>query len=168
MHLRQATRHIPFLLLVLVLPVSDRHAAQAQERWPPWQSYGEAEDAAHARLRHKKSNAAVDLGKLNQQIEQLRQAGKFAEAIPLAQKAVAAAERQRGPNHPDVAKALDTLAALYIAQNKLSEAEPLLKSSLAIREKYQPAPAIPISAERSIISPNFTKSRGALPMPIHF
>ena len=48
-----------------------RHPAQAQERWPPWQGYGEAEDAAHARLRHKKSNAAVDLGKLNQQIERL-------------------------------------------------------------------------------------------------
>ena len=121
-------------MLVLVL-VSDTHAAQAQERWPPWQSYGEAEDAAHARLRHKKPNAAIDLGKLNQEIEQLRQAGKIAEAIPVAQKAVTATERQRGPDHPDVAKALDTLAELYIAQSKYAEAEPLLKRSLAIREK---------------------------------
>ena len=135
MHLRQATRHIPFLLLVLVLAVCDRHAAQAQERWPPWQSYGEAEDAAHTRHRHKKSNAAVDLGKLSQEIEQLRQAGKIAEAIPVAEKAVAATERLRGPNHPDVAKALDTLAELYIAQSKYAEAEPLLKRSLAILER---------------------------------
>jgi tetratricopeptide (TPR) repeat protein len=40
-----------------------------------------------------------------------------------------------GPDHPEVATTLDGLARLYLAQDRLSEAEPLLKRSLAIREK---------------------------------
>jgi tetratricopeptide (TPR) repeat protein len=139
-----ASRHVVRLratsllvLLWLVPPICDSYTANAQDRWPPWQSYGEAEGAAAARLRLQKHRAG-DLTKLNQQIEQLKQAGKIADAIPLAQRAVVASERQHGRNHPDVAKALDTLAALYIEENKLVEAEPLLKKSLAIQERATP------------------------------
>ena len=51
-----------------------------------------------------------------------------------------------------VAKALDTLAGLYEAQNKYAEAEPLLKRSLAIRQKSPGQPDV--AASRSIMSRN--------------
>ncbi|MCK9911562.1 tetratricopeptide repeat protein, partial [Microbacteriaceae bacterium K1510] len=68
------------------------------------------------------------------QVEQLKGAGKFAQAVPLAQRLLAIAER-KGPQSLEVADALDTLAGLYEAQSKFADAEPLLKRSLAIREK---------------------------------
>ncbi len=40
-----------------------------------------------------------------------------------------------GPEHPDVAQSLNNLAALYQAQGRYAEAEPLYKRSLAILEK---------------------------------
>ena len=40
-----------------------------------------------------------------------------------------------GPDHPDVATALNNLAALYSRLERYDEAEPLLRRSLAIREK---------------------------------
>ncbi len=40
-----------------------------------------------------------------------------------------------GPDHPDVATTLRNLAALYKAQGKYAEAEPLYKRALAIWEK---------------------------------
>ena len=40
-----------------------------------------------------------------------------------------------GPNDPQTAAALTTLADLYGAQNKFAEAEPLLKRAIAIHEK---------------------------------
>ena len=40
-----------------------------------------------------------------------------------------------GPDHPEVALSLNNLAALYDDEGKYSEAEPLYKRSLAIREK---------------------------------
>ncbi len=43
--------------------------------------------------------------------------------------------RRWGPDHPDVGTSLNNLAGLYQAQGRYAEAEPLLKRSLAIREK---------------------------------
>ena len=40
-----------------------------------------------------------------------------------------------GPDHPNVAPSLNNLAALYRAQGRYADAEPLYKRSLAIREK---------------------------------
>jgi tetratricopeptide (TPR) repeat protein len=72
---------------------------------------------------------------LNQQAEKLRQDEKYAEAIPIGQRALELAEKTFGPNHANVAESLDNLARLYWAQRKYAEAEPLFKRSLAIREK---------------------------------
>jgi tetratricopeptide (TPR) repeat protein len=44
-------------------------------------------------------------------------------------------EAALGPDHPNVAIRLNNLAALYQAQGKYAEAEPLYQRSLAIVEK---------------------------------
>jgi CHAT domain-containing protein/tetratricopeptide (TPR) repeat protein len=76
-----------------------------------------------------------DLNTLNQQVVALYQAGKYAEATDIAQRALALAERRFGPDHARVAAALNNLAALYDDQGRYAEAEPLYKRALAITEK---------------------------------
>ena len=44
-------------------------------------------------------------------------------------------ETALGPEHPEVATSLNNLAALYKAQGRYAEAEPLYRRSLAIKEK---------------------------------
>jgi tetratricopeptide (TPR) repeat protein len=71
---------------------------------------------------------------LNKRIAELSQANKFSEAIPLARRALSIRESALGPDHLDVATALNTLAKLYVAQRRYAEAEPLYRRSLAIQE----------------------------------
>ena len=78
---------------------------------------------------------AVDANALNQQTMQVYNQGRYSEAIPLAQRALAIREKTLGPDHLDVAASLDNLANVYQAQGRYAEAEPLHKRSLAIREK---------------------------------
>ena len=61
--------------------------------------------------------------------------GRYAEAEPLSKRALAISEKALGPEHPDVAVALNNLAAIYRAQGRYAEAEPLYKRALAIGEK---------------------------------
>jgi tetratricopeptide (TPR) repeat protein len=72
---------------------------------------------------------------LNQQVIQLYNQGRYSEAIPLAQRTLAIVEKALGPDHPNVATALNNLADLYRAQGRYPDAETLYKRSLAIREK---------------------------------
>ena len=72
---------------------------------------------------------------LDKQIIALYQAGKYAEAIPLAQQALAIREKLLKPDDPAVATALYILAALYTSQGRYADAEPLSKRALAIYEK---------------------------------
>jgi esterase/lipase superfamily enzyme/tetratricopeptide (TPR) repeat protein len=136
------------LALLALFSVLMHSAADAQSRWPPWQSYGEAEDASRKKPRKGRPG---EVALLNRQIAQLKAAGKYAEAIPLAQKALALAEK-KGATSPDVANALDTLASLYEAQNNYTEAEPLLKRSLTIREQSPGQPGVAASRERLAVS----------------
>src|SRR5580658_3420397 len=85
-----------------------------------------------ASLALAQSSAADEL---NQRVVELYQAGRYAEAIPLAQRALAIREKALGPNHPAVAQSLNILALLYDGQGRYAEAEPLYKRALAIREK---------------------------------
>ena len=73
--------------------------------------------------------------RLNQQVVQLYRQGKYNEAIPLAEKALAIREKVLGQEHPDVALSLNNLAMLYESQGNYTKAEPLLVRSLAIKEK---------------------------------
>jgi tetratricopeptide (TPR) repeat protein len=61
--------------------------------------------------------------------------GKYGEAEPLLQRALAIREEQLGPTHPDTVTSLSNLAYLYHAQGKYGEAEPLYQRVLAICEE---------------------------------
>jgi tetratricopeptide (TPR) repeat protein len=64
---------------------------------------------------------------------QLMRAGKYAEALPLAQAMVA--QLEKGPPSRDFAGALNNLAQVYGDVGRDAEAEPLYKRSLAVMEK---------------------------------
>ena len=49
----------------------------------------------------------------NNQAIKLYGEGKYAEAIPLAERALEIREKALGPDHPDVATSLSNLAGLY-------------------------------------------------------
>jgi tetratricopeptide (TPR) repeat protein len=70
--------------------------------------------------------------RLNQQVIQLYQQGKYNEAILLAEQALTIRKQQLGDNHPLTAQSLNNLALLYQSQGRYSEAEPLYKQALAI------------------------------------
>jgi len=65
----------------------------------------------------------------------LQRAGKHAEALPLALKAVELSEEGLHPDHPTVAIYLEHLAALYRTLGEGVKAEPVLRRALAVREK---------------------------------
>jgi CHAT domain-containing protein len=72
---------------------------------------------------------------LSAQIAELSRAGKYSEAIPLAQRQLESQEKAYGPLNRDVAAALNNLAQLYGSQGRDTEAEPLLRRAIAILEK---------------------------------
>lgn len=72
---------------------------------------------------------------LAKEAEELYRTGKYERAVVVAKTALEVAEKNAGPNHPDVATSLNTLASLYQVQGQYAEAEPLFKRSLAIMEK---------------------------------
>jgi tetratricopeptide (TPR) repeat protein len=55
--------------------------------------------------------------------------------MPRDQQALTIRQHVLGPEHPNVAQSLNNLAALYPAQGKYEQAEPLLKRALAIYKK---------------------------------
>src|SRR5882724_11841925 len=62
---------------------------------------------------------------LIEQAHPLYDQGRYAEAEPLLKRALAIREKALGPDHPDVAMSLNTLAALYQERGRYAEAEPL-------------------------------------------
>jgi CHAT domain-containing protein/tetratricopeptide (TPR) repeat protein len=70
---------------------------------------------------------------MSSRVEELYQAGKYNEAIPLAERVAAAA--RYGENAPEFATILNNLALLLKETNRLSEAEPLMRRALAMDEK---------------------------------
>jgi CHAT domain-containing protein len=72
---------------------------------------------------------------LSARITELSRAGKYLEALPLAQGQLQTLEQKYGPVHRDVAGALNNLAEIYGHQGKDGEAEPLLKRAIAILDK---------------------------------
>jgi CHAT domain-containing protein len=77
----------------------------------------------------------IDVTARSAQIAELSRTGKYSQAIPLAQRLLADIEKTYGPDHRDVAAALNDLAMLYGSQGRDAEAEPLYKRSIAILEK---------------------------------
>jgi serine/threonine protein kinase/tetratricopeptide (TPR) repeat protein/DNA-binding CsgD family transcriptional regulator len=72
---------------------------------------------------------------LNQAGWYLRERGLYGQAEPLLHSALAIRETTLGPEHPDTATTLDSLALTYHYQGKYSQAEPLYEQALAIREQ---------------------------------
>ena len=69
-------------------------------------------------------------------------AGKYQSAIPLAQRALELKEKTWGPDHPNVATALNNLASLYRYDGQYALAESLYKRALDIDERaFGPAHA---------------------------
>lgn len=62
----------------------------------------------------------------------LQQTKRFAEAEPLARRSLNIAEKNLGPDHPDVGVRLNNLAKLLEATERLEEAEPLLRKQATI------------------------------------
>ena len=59
----------------------------------------------------------------------------YAQARPLLERALAIREKALGPEHPDTATSLTSLALLLYAQGDLAGARPLLERALTIHEK---------------------------------
>jgi tetratricopeptide (TPR) repeat protein len=78
------------------------------------------------------TEALAEAERLNDQAVELYQQGKYNEAIPLAEQALAIRKKQLGDNHPDTATSLNNLAGLYRSQGRYAEAEPLYQEALAI------------------------------------
>ena len=76
----------------------------------------------------------LELRKLLTESANLRISGKYDEALPLAERALATGEKVLGPNHVFVARLATNLAAIY--QNKIQngKARPLFERALGILE----------------------------------
>ncbi|HSO75126.1 MAG TPA: CHAT domain-containing tetratricopeptide repeat protein [Blastocatellia bacterium] len=72
---------------------------------------------------------------LNQRALELSGAGRYEQALPLAERVLALIEKARGPGHPAVAVAVNNLAELYRLKGDYTRAEPLYLRALAIQEK---------------------------------
>jgi CHAT domain-containing protein/tetratricopeptide (TPR) repeat protein len=72
---------------------------------------------------------------LSRKITDLQTAGKYLEALPLAQRLVTLTKARHGANSSEHAAALEQLAATYFVQSRYADAEPIYREVIAIREK---------------------------------
>ncbi|QRO02610.1 CHAT domain-containing protein [Archangium violaceum] len=91
-----------------------------------WVGTAVAEEPADARL--QEAQTAFDEAK------QLHNAGKFVDATSRAEHALALREAVLGGAHPEVARSLQLLGAIYLARGQFARVEPLLQRGLEIRE----------------------------------
>ncbi|PPD31319.1 MAG: hypothetical protein CTY20_00850 [Hyphomicrobium sp.] len=83
----------------------------------------------------KEDALGSDVQKLDAEVSRLRQLGRAAEALPLAEYAVETAEKQYGSDHTEVAAALLVLCEVLSGLGRASECEALEQRALAIRER---------------------------------
>jgi len=103
----------------------------------PWQQ-AMAQTPTQPQLTIEQKAALAEATRLNQQIIQLYQQGKYAEATPLADQALAILKRSLGDRHPATAAILTNLAALYKKQGRNDEAKRLYQQVLELREEHYP------------------------------
>lgn len=70
---------------------------------------------------------------LIQQASQLYRQTRYAEAIPLVERALAIQEKVLGSEHPDVGLSLIALGELYLQMGNPAQAEPLFRRSRTTR-----------------------------------
>lgn len=71
---------------------------------------------------------------LSTEAESLYQAEEYERALPIAQAALAAAEKSTAPNSMDVASCLTTLADIHFAMSDYNMAEPIYLRALSLHE----------------------------------
>jgi len=116
-----------FALPLAALPPDAPAVAQSHPR-----SEGKAQPQAPRQDRKDKPLAEAQA--LHRRAQELYREGKHAEALPLAQRALALREGELGPDHALVGSSLHLLGRLARAQRRFAEAERLLTRALAIRE----------------------------------
>lgn len=72
---------------------------------------------------------------LNAQVESLFGQGKYAEALPLAERVLAIRKEILGPHHADYATSLNNLGALHGELGNFAAAEPLHREAVEIRKE---------------------------------
>jgi CHAT domain-containing protein/Tfp pilus assembly protein PilF len=77
----------------------------------------------------------AEANELTKRVLDLRDAGHFDEALPLAERALAIREKALGPEHEEVAAAVSKLASLYDGKGDYAHAEPLYRRVTVILEK---------------------------------
>src|SRR5690349_19633235 len=80
----------------------------------------------------KQEVSGDDPSALLAQTTQLYHAGKFADAIPIAQRYVEVIAARHSLDGPEYATALNNLGELLRSANRLGEAEPIMRRALAI------------------------------------
>ena len=98
---------------------------------------GEAEALIKRALETRESLLGPDAGRRaepQRSRPHLSGRGRYSEAEPLF-AARSPSARRCGPDHPSVAQTLNQLAALYAAQGRYADAEPLRERALTIMEK---------------------------------
>ncbi len=73
--------------------------------------------------------------RLKSDADEMVRAGKYDEALPLAEKSLAIREQELGAEHPDVANSLYSLAGILSTQGDYKRAEPLYQRAVDIAEK---------------------------------
>ena len=99
--------------------------AKAEEEWVAALAEAEAFGPEDTRL-------ATSLNNLG---EVYRTQGRYGDAEPLYNRALAINEKALGPDDPKLAASLNNLALLYDAQGRYEEAEPFYKRALAVYVK---------------------------------
>jgi CHAT domain-containing protein/Tfp pilus assembly protein PilF len=79
----------------------------------------------------------ADVHRLNAQVVRLYHAGKYTEAIPLAERALSFAEKTIGTDPVATADSANNLAELYRAEGDYARAEPLYLRAVAINLKVR-------------------------------
>jgi tetratricopeptide (TPR) repeat protein len=94
-----------------------------------------ASGAASAQGDPRKAAAIEEAGRLNARVLELLEAGKYDEAIPLGERALALDEAALDADSHEVAVVVNNLAELYRAKGDYVRAEPLYVRALAIEER---------------------------------
>jgi CHAT domain-containing protein/Tfp pilus assembly protein PilF len=79
--------------------------------------------------------AETEAERLRKRAEDAQQAGRYDEALALALRAMALDEKERGPNHPDLASSALLVAEIYMDRGDNAKAEAPLDRALSIRER---------------------------------
>jgi CHAT domain-containing protein/Flp pilus assembly protein TadD len=87
------------------------------------------------RLATENDRALHEARKVQTEFVRLYRAGKYDEARPLAERVLEIREKVLGPEHTEVAQAINNLAIVYQQRGDYAKAESLFQRAMTIREK---------------------------------